>query len=120
MATGVLLFVASKVLKYWAIGALGERWSFRVLVQPGRPLVTTGPYAYIAHPNYVAVIGELVGTAMMVNAAVSGPVMIGAFALVLRRRVRVESHALRGTPPFSTEEGKVRRAFEATGPREKA
>ncbi len=42
-ASGVVLFAASKVLKYWAIRSLGERWSFRVLVQPGRPLVRTGP-----------------------------------------------------------------------------
>ena len=40
-ASGVVLFVASKALKYWAIRTLGERWTFRVLVLPGRPLVTT-------------------------------------------------------------------------------
>jgi methyltransferase len=119
-ASGVLLFAASKALKYWAIGTLGERWSFRVLVQPGRPLVTRGPYAYLAHPNYVAVIGELAGTAMMVNAPVTGPVMIGAFALVLRRRVRVESLALRGTEPLSTELGQKGTELVATGRNRKA
>jgi methyltransferase len=119
-ASGVALFAASKALKYWAIGTLGERWSFRVLVQPGRPLVTRGPYAYLAHPNYVAVIGELAGTAMMVNAPVTGPVMIGAFALVLRRRVRVESLALRGTEPLSTELGRKGTVLVATGRNRKA
>ena len=101
-ASGVLLFAVSKALKYWAIRSLGERWSFRVLVQPGRPLVTAGPYAYVAHPNYVAVIGELAGTAMMVSAPLSGPIMIALFALVLRRRIQVESTALnpRGQSPF--------------------
>jgi protein-S-isoprenylcysteine O-methyltransferase Ste14 len=43
-AAGVLLFAASKALKYWAIRSLGDRWSFRVYVVPGAPLVTTGPY----------------------------------------------------------------------------
>ena len=103
LLSGVLLFAASKGLKYWAIRSLGERWSFRVLVQPGRPLVVTGPYAYIAHPNYVAVIGELAGAAMMVNAPVAGPIMMAVFALVLRRRIRIESLALsplRGQSPF--------------------
>jgi methyltransferase len=94
-AAGVLLFVASKALKYWAIASLGERWSFRVLVQPGRPLVTTGPYRYVAHPNYIAVVGELVGAAMMVGALVTGPVMILAFGLALQARVRFESRVLR-------------------------
>ena len=102
-ASGVVLFAASKALKYWAIRSLGERWSFRVLVQPGRPLVCTGPYAFIAHPNYIAVIGELVSTAMMVGAPVSGPIMLLAFGAVLWRRIQFESGVLRGTEPFSTD-----------------
>src|SRR5687767_6140016 len=42
---GALLLAAAKALKYWAITSLGRRWSFRVLVLPGAPLVSTGPYA---------------------------------------------------------------------------
>ncbi|HUL75272.1 MAG TPA: isoprenylcysteine carboxylmethyltransferase family protein [Vicinamibacterales bacterium] len=94
-AAGVLLFVASKGLKYWAIRTLGERWTFRVLVLPGRPLVTTGPYRYVDHPNYIAVVGELVGAAMMLGARVSGPIMLGVFGVALWARVRFESRALR-------------------------
>ena len=94
-ASGVLMFVASKALKYWAIGALGERWSFRVLVLPGLPLVSTGPYRYVAHPNYVAVLGELVGTAMMMNARLSGPIALCVFGAILWLRIRFETEALR-------------------------
>jgi methyltransferase len=93
-ASGVLLFCASKGLKYWAIQSLGTRWSFRVLVQPGRPLVTSGPYRYIAHPNYVAVVGELVAAAMMVGARITGPLMVVLFSLALWARIRVEDRAL--------------------------
>lgn len=94
-AAGLVMFIASKALKYWAIRALGDRWSFRVLIQPGRPLVTTGPYRYVAHPNYIAVVGELVGTAMMVGARFAGPVMLGLFGLALAARVRFENRVLR-------------------------
>jgi methyltransferase len=94
-ASGILLFAASKALKYWAIQSLGERWSFRVLVQPARPLVRTGPYAFVAHPNYVAVVGELAATAMMVGAAISGPIMLAVFGVVLWRRVQFESGVLK-------------------------
>jgi methyltransferase len=92
--SGGLLFVASKALKYWAIHSLGERWSFKVLVQPGRPLVRTGPYRFVAHPNYIAVVGELVGTAMMVGARVTGPVMVVLFGAALWARIRFEERAL--------------------------
>jgi methyltransferase len=94
-ASGVVLFVASKALKYWAIGALGERWTFRVYVEPQLPLVTSGPYRYIAHPNYVAVVGELVGAAMMFGALITGPIMFVLFGAALRARVRFETRVLR-------------------------
>jgi methyltransferase len=93
-ASGVVLFAASKALKYWAISALGELWTFRVYVVPGVPLVRTGPYRHIAHPNYIAVVGELVGTAMMMGARVSGPVTIALFGLALAARVRFENRVL--------------------------
>ncbi len=105
VASGVLLFAASKALKYWAIRALGHRWSFRVMVLPGEPLVTSGPYRYVSHPNYIAVVGELVGTAMMMEARVLGPIMIVAFGFALWARIRFEARVLasfRGDPARSS------------------
>jgi methyltransferase len=92
--SGLILFVASKGLKYWAIGSLGDRWSFKVLVEPGRPLVHTGPYRYLRHPNYVAVVGELAGAAMMVGAPLGAPIVLVAFGAVLIRRLRFEERVL--------------------------
>jgi methyltransferase len=94
MASGVLLFAAAKGLKYWAIGALGDRWTFKVIVEPGRPLVATGPYRYVAHPNYVAILGELAGAALMTGAAIAGPAGLVVFGLLLWRRVRFEERWL--------------------------
>lgn len=94
-ASGLLLLAASKGLKYWAIGALGERWSFRVLVLPGVPLVTHGPYRYVPHPNYVAVVGELAGTAMIMGATVSGPIALAVFGAILWVRLKFETDVLR-------------------------
>ena len=92
---GILLMVASKALKYWAIANLGDRWTFKVLVLPGVPLVRTGPYRYIDHPNYVAVLGELVGMALMMSAWITGPVMTVVFGVALLLRLKVETRALR-------------------------
>jgi methyltransferase len=93
--SGVILFAASKALKYWAIGSLGVRWTFKVFIIPGRPLVATGPYRYLAHPNYVGVAGELVGAAMMCGAPIAGIVGSLAFGAALLQRVRFESAVLR-------------------------
>jgi len=92
--SGVLLFTAAKAVKYWAIRSLGERWTFKVFIVPGVPLVTTGPYRYVAHPNYVGVMGELVGAAMMCGSPVTGLASVAAFGAVLWRRVRFESQVL--------------------------
>jgi methyltransferase len=95
---GLILLGASKALKFWAIASLGTRWTFRVLVPPGASLVSSGPYAYVRHPNYVAVMGELASMALLVGARVSGPVAMLIFGVLIRHRIRVEEAALRHPP----------------------
>jgi methyltransferase len=95
---GAILLGASKALKFWAIASLGTRWTFRVLVPPGASLVSSGPYAYVRHPNYVAVMGELASMALLVGARVSGPVAMLIFGVLMRHRIRVEEAALRHPP----------------------
>jgi methyltransferase len=94
MWAGLVVFLAAKALKTWAIASLGHRWTYRVLVLPDAPLVTRGPYAFIRHPNYVGVIGELVGFAMLTGALVSGPLATIVFAELVRRRIVAEEKAL--------------------------
>jgi len=91
---GVIVTVAGKLLKAWAIRSLGDRWTYRVFVLPGAALVTGGPYRWMRHPNYVGVIGELVGFALLVGARLTGPLAVLVFGELLRRRMRAEEQAL--------------------------
>jgi methyltransferase len=91
---GAATFAASKVLKYWAISTLGRRWTFRVLVPPGAPLISTGPYRWMRHPNYLAVAGELAGVAMLAGAPITGVASFVVFGGLLLARIRVEERAL--------------------------
>jgi methyltransferase len=93
-AAGAIVFIAAKAIKYWAIATLGERWTFKVLVLPGAPLVTAGPYRLLRHPNYVGVAGELAGAALMAYAPLAGAVSICVFGVLLLARIRVEERAL--------------------------
>ena len=77
-----------------AIAALGPRWSFRVLVLPGAPLVTSGPYAYLRHPNYIAVVGEIVAFALIVGGWLTGIISLILFGALMRRRIAIEEAAL--------------------------
>ena len=91
---GALVFTAAKLLKWWAILALGPFWTFRVIVVPGARLVASGPYRWMRHPNYAGVMGELAGVALMTGALVSGLVGIATFGWLVIRRVAVEERAL--------------------------
>ncbi len=98
-AAGLLLFVAGKAVKYVAIATLGDRWTFRVLPLPGRPLVRHGIYRWMRHPNYVGVVAEVVGIGVWMRAPVAGTLFVLAFGDLLRRRLRVEERALAAASP---------------------
>jgi methyltransferase len=90
----IALVVAANVLRWWCISTLGTRWSARVIVLPGLPLVDTGPYRWFSHPNYVAVVIEgaalpLAGSAW--NTAVTFTVLNAALLTV---RLKCETKAL--------------------------
>ena len=94
VAAGAALFLAAKILKSWAIVSLGDAWTFRVIVRRDVPLVASGPYRWLRHPNYVAVAGELVAVALMSGARVTGPAGTVFFILLMWRRISVEERAL--------------------------
>jgi methyltransferase len=100
---GALVFVVGKALKWWAILTLGPAWTFRVIVVPGDPLVARGPYRWIRHPNYVGVMGELAGVALLAGAPLSGTVAILGFGLLVIKRIAVEERTLREWIPAARE-----------------
>lgn len=90
------LALGSQALRWWCIASLGPRWNTRVIVVPGLPLVTRGPYRWLRHPNYVAVVVEgialpLVHTAWLTAVAFT---VLNA-VLLLRFRIPAEERALR-------------------------
>lgn len=90
----LVLFLTAKALKYWAMATLGERWSFRVLVLPGAPLIASGPYTWVNHPNYVGVLGEVAAFGLLMRAPVTGALAMVCWIWLLRWRIRIEERAL--------------------------
>jgi methyltransferase len=93
-AAGVAVFVAGKLIKVAAIAALRRRWTFRVLVLPDAPLVGHGIYRALRHPNYVGVVGEVVGIGLWMQAPITGTLFGVTFGLILLWRIRIEERAL--------------------------
>jgi len=94
LLAGLVLLGGAKLLKFWVMATLRDRWTFKVLVPKDAPLVTAGPYRFVNHPNYVAVILELVAVALALSAPVTGLASVLLFAWILRRRMAVEDRAL--------------------------
>jgi len=89
------VFLVAKMLKFWAVTSLGNFWTMRVLIVPGTKVITHGPYRYIRHPNYVAVILELAATPLLGKCFLTFGVTIVLFLSVLIFRIRHEEAALR-------------------------
>ncbi|MEO5850872.1 MAG: isoprenylcysteine carboxyl methyltransferase family protein [Nocardioides sp.] len=92
------LAVASQGLRWWCITTLGRRWNTRVIVVPGLAPVTGGPYRFLRHPNYVAVVVEGVALPLVHAGWITAVVFTVLNAVLLTVRIRVEDQALRTLP----------------------
>jgi methyltransferase len=91
----LVLVLASQGLRWWCIATLGPQWNTRVIVVPGLPLVTRGPYRLLRHPNYVAVVVEGLALPLVHTAWVTAVAFTVLDAALLTVRIRVEDAALR-------------------------
>lgn len=95
----IVLVVAANALRWWCIATLGPRWTARVIVMPGMPLVRTGPYRWFAHPNYVAVVVEGAALPLVGSAWITACTFTAANAVLLTVRLRCETRALAAAAP---------------------
>jgi methyltransferase len=84
----------SQGLRWWCITTLGHRWNTRVIVLPQAPLVRQGPYRWLHHPNYVAVVAEGFALPLVHTAWLTAVIFTLANAMLLRVRLQVENSAL--------------------------
>ncbi|MFA1627724.1 isoprenylcysteine carboxyl methyltransferase family protein [Rhizobium mongolense] len=89
------IFMLLQILRVWVLATLKERWTTRIIVLPEAPLVRSGPYRFIRHPNYAVVAGEIA----VLPLAFGMPLYAAAFtilnALMLAIRIRAENAALK-------------------------
>ena len=89
------LFMLLQVLRLWVLTTLGERWTTRIIILPGAPLVEGGPYRFFKHPNYMIVIGEIAALPLALGMPLYALVFSLLNAAVLTVRIRAENAALK-------------------------
>jgi len=91
------VFIALQGLRVWIIATLGARWTTRIIVLPGEPLIASGPYRYLSHPNYAVVAAEIATLPLALHLPMLALIFTGLNAAVLAIRLRAETRALSGS-----------------------
>lgn len=90
------LVLAAQALRWWCIATLGRQWNTRVLIVPGLSRITYGPYRFLPHPNYLAVVVEGFALPLVHTAWLTAVAFTVLNAALLTVRISVENAALRG------------------------
>ena len=88
------VFVLLQLARIWVLATLGSRWTTRIIILPGAPLVRAGPYRWVDHPNYMIVIGEIAALPLTFGLWAVALIFTLLNAAVLTIRIREENRAL--------------------------
>jgi len=88
------VYVLLQGLRTWIVASLGDRWTTRIIILPGAPLVRRGPYRFISHPNYTVVVAEIAVLPLMFGLVGYAVLFFVLNAAVLYVRIRDENRAL--------------------------
>lgn len=91
------VFALLQVLRAWVLVTLATRWTTRIIVLPGVPEIRSGPYRFLAHPNYAVVAAEIFVLPMAFGLTAHAIIFSALNAAVLAVRIRAENAALSGS-----------------------
>ncbi|HEY8574651.1 isoprenylcysteine carboxyl methyltransferase family protein [Phenylobacterium sp.] len=95
----VACYVLLEAFRIWTMASLGPRWTTRIIILPGAPLVRRGPYRFMPHPNYAVVVVEIALLPLVFGLTSYAVVFSLLNASALWVRIRAENAALRGAAP---------------------
>jgi methyltransferase len=95
-ALGIVILL--QPVRIWIIGSLGESWSTRVITVPGSPLVRSGLYRFVRHPNYVAVAAEIALVPLAFGSYTIAAIFFAAYVGLVWWRIHDENRALASRP----------------------
>ena len=89
------IWLGAQGLRYWTLRTLGTRWTTRVFVVPGETPVTGGPFRYLRHPNYLAVVIEILVLPLIFSCYITAITFSLINGLLLWIRIRAEERGWR-------------------------
>ena len=106
-----VLFVLSNVLRWWVIRTLAGHWNVEVMESSRVGVVSSGPYRWVRHPNYVGVVAEVFSLPMIHTAWITAIVGTLGYLEILRRRMKSRRWRSHGRPRLSPGHGRKAQIF---------
>ena len=88
------VFALLQLGRIWVIVSLGRYWTTRIITLPDAPLVRTGPFRYLRHPNYLLVVAEIALLPLAFGAVAIAATFSGLNLVLIARRIRIEERVL--------------------------
>jgi protein-S-isoprenylcysteine O-methyltransferase len=93
-AFSLILLWCGIALRWWCFRTLGHYFTFTVMISSDQPVITTGPYTYLRHPSYAAMLLALCGLGLIFGNWLSLLALLALTLLGFVNRIRVEEAAL--------------------------
>jgi len=87
-------YIALQGFRIWTMAALGRFWTTRIISLPGAPVVRSGPYRFLRHPNYLVVAAEIALLPLVFSLYLISFVFTVLNSLFLAQRIRLEDRTL--------------------------
>lgn len=88
------LYVLLQVARYWVIATLGPYWTHRIITMDEAPIVASGAYGVVRHPNYAITVAETLLLPLAFSAVALALIMTAIWVAVLSYKIRLEDAAL--------------------------
>ena len=105
LSASIAAALLAQGLRYWCVVALGRRWNARAAVAPSAGFVERGPYRWIRHPNYLAVLVEFSAVPLAFGAWRAWLLLNFLHVPLIAARIRSEERLLRGIPGYADRMG---------------
>ena len=99
-ATMFVIFIIANLVRLWVIRTLGNHWNVQIMDSASLGVITTGPFRFVRHPNYAAVIVELITLPLIHTAWITSIVGTLGYVSVLMQRIPLEERALFTNPEY--------------------
>jgi methyltransferase len=94
------LFLAANCIRLWVVRTLGNHWSVQLMDSTSLGVITSGPFRYVRHPNYAAVLSEMVTLPLIHTAWITAIVGSLGYIAILTQRLAIEERILLANPEY--------------------